>query len=47
MSKKAKKQNKKAPVNELPENMLPQNILPMGERGEEDKNIYISQAVYK
>jgi hypothetical protein len=30
MAKKAKKQNKKAPVNELPENMLPQNILPMG-----------------
>lgn len=47
MAKKAKKQNKKAPVNELPENMLPQNILPMGERVEEDKNIYISQAVYK
>ena len=47
MAKKAKKQNKKAPVNELPENMLPQNILPMGERVEENKNIYISQAVYK
>ena len=47
MAKKAKKQTKKAPVNELPENMLPQNILPMGERVEENKNIYISQAVYK
>lgn len=47
MAKKEKKQNKKAPVNELPENMLPQNILPMGERVEENKNIYISQAVYK
>ena len=47
MAKKAKKQNKKAPVSELPENMLPQNILPMGERVEENKNIYISQAVYK
>ena len=47
MAKKAKKQNKKAPVNELPENMLPQNILPIGERVEENKNIYISQAVYK
>lgn len=47
MAKKAKKQNKKAPANELPENMLPQNILPMGERVEENKNIYISQAVYK
>ena len=47
MAKKAKKQNKKAPVNELPENMLPQNILPIGEHVEENKNIYISQAVYK
>lgn len=47
MAKKAKKQNKKAPANELPENMLPQNILPIGERVEENKNIYISQAIYK
>ncbi len=47
MAKKAKKQAKKAPVNELPENMLPQNILPIGERVEENKNIYISQVVYK
>lgn len=27
--------------------MLPQNILPVGERVEEDKNIYISQETYK
>ena len=47
MAKKTKKQNKKASVNELPENMLPQNILPIGDRVEENKNIYISQAVYK
>ena len=47
MAKKTKKQGKKAPVNELPENMLPQNILPVGERVEENKNIYISQAAYK
>ena len=47
MAKKTKKQVKKARVNELPENMLPQNILPVGERVEENKNIYISQAVYK
>lgn len=32
---------------QLPENALPQNILPMGERVEEDKNIYISQHVYR
>ena len=47
MGKKIKKQNKKIPVNELPENVLPQNILPIGERVEENKNIYISQTVYK
>ena len=47
MAKKTKKQTKKALANELPENMLPQNILPMGERVEENKNIYISQSVYK
>ena len=45
MAKKAKKQVKNARVNELPENMLPQNILPIGERVEENKNIYISQSV--
>ena len=45
MAKKVK--NKKPTTAKLPENMLPQNILPMGERVEEDKNVYISQAVYK
>ena len=29
------------------ENMLPQNILPIGDRVEENKNIYILQSVYK
>lgn len=47
MAKKVKKQNKRAAVNDLPENMLPQNILPVGERVEENKNIYIAQDVYK
>ena len=47
MAKKAKSRIKKAPVNELPDNVLPQNILPVGGRVEENKNIYISQAVYK
>lgn len=45
MAKKAKRQTKKQP--ELQEGVLPQNILPMGERVEENKNIYISQSVYK
>lgn len=43
----AKSKVKKRLINELPKNMLPQNILPMGERVEENKNIYISQAIYK
>ena len=47
MAKKSKIRSKKAAVPEIPENMLPQNILPIGERVEENKNIYISQAVYK
>ena len=47
MAKKSKIRGKKAAVPEIPENMLPQNILPIGERVEENKNIYISQAVYK
>lgn len=47
MAKKKKSNTKKGLVNEAPENMLPQNILPIGERVEENKNIYISQAVYK
>lgn len=47
MAKKARSKTKKKITPEMPENMLPQNILPIGERVEEDKNIYISQAVYK
>lgn len=45
----AKKKNSKKDANSTPiiENALPQNILPIGERVEEDKNIYISQPVYK
>ena len=45
----AKKKNSKKVVKYEPiiENSLPQNILPIGERVEEDKNIYISQPVYK
>ena len=42
--KKAKQVVKYEPIIE---NSLPQNILPIGERVEEDKNIYISQPVYK
>lgn len=48
MAKKSKntpKQRKQA--KNLSENVLPQNILPMGERVEQDKNIYISQDAYK
>ena len=47
MAKKAKKINTKRPLTKQPDNMLPQNILPIGERVEENKNIYISQSVYK
>ena len=45
----AKKKSKKKSQKEqcISENILPQNILPVGERVEENKNIYISQAVYK
>lgn len=45
----AKKKNSKKSVKSAPiiENALPQNILPIGERVEEDKNIYISQPVSK
>lgn len=46
MAKNAKKQNKK-PAADVSETVLPQNILPIGERVEENKNIYISQTVYK
>lgn len=42
------KENKKQLNKEIiSENTLPQNILPIGERVEENKNIYISQPVYK
>lgn len=45
----AKKKNKnKAPKKSMiSDKALPQNILPIGERVEENKNIYISQPVYK
>ena len=42
--KSPKKNSKNIPIFE---NALPQNILPIGERVEENKNIYISQPVYK
>ena len=49
MAKNVKKQQKqrKSGGNETLKNLLPQNILPVGERVEENKNIYISQPVYK
>lgn len=43
----AKKTKTKKAAPEQPENLLPQNILLMGEHVEEDKNIYLSQAVYR
>lgn len=47
MAKKSKKRVKKSSGNKVLENILPQNILPVGEYVEENKIIYISQAVYK
>ncbi len=47
MAKKSKKKANQQVKNTVPENMLPQNILPVGERVTENKNIYISQYVYK
>ena len=44
--KKSKKQEQTKYVPQF-EDALPQNIMPMGEHVEEDKNIYISQSVYK
>lgn len=44
---KTKRKTQKNETAELLENMLPQNILAIGERVEENKNIYISQPVYK
>lgn len=45
----AKKKSPRKNTKNIPivENALPQNILPIGERVEENKNIYISQPVYK
>lgn len=47
MANKAKNSKSKNTVSDLSENMLPQNILSVGEHVEENKNIYISQNVYK
>ena len=47
MAKRSKKKSNKEIQNIRPENMLPQNILAVGEHVEENKNIYISQQVYK
>ena len=47
MAKKKKNTKKSAKAQPIIENALPQNILPIGERVEENKNIYISQPVYK
>jgi proteasome lid subunit RPN8/RPN11 len=46
-SEAPKKKKKKKEAVELPDNALPQNFVAVGERVEEDKNIYISQSVYK
>lgn len=45
--KKTKNKNNKIKQEVIEENVLPQNIIQVGERVEEDKNIYISQQVYK
>lgn len=47
MAKKVKNKVKNDKKAAILENVLPQNILPVGERVEENKNIYISQSVYK
>ena len=47
MGKRVRNSKKKALQPELTENMLPQNFLPIGDRVEENKNIYILQSVYK
>lgn len=47
MAKKIKKRSSKKNEKIIFDKTLPQNILPIGERVEEDKNIYISQSVYK
>ena len=45
MAKKSRA--KRSAVVDLPDNMLPQNIIAVGDQVEENKNIYISQSVYK
>lgn len=51
MARKKTGRTSKRPVKKneriLLEEVLPQNIMPIGEKVEEDKRIYISQAVYK
>lgn len=47
MAKKTKKKSIKVVKKAVFEQVLPQNILPVGERVEENKNIYISQETYK
>lgn len=47
MGKRVRNSKKNVLQPELTENMLPQNILPIGDRVEENKNIYILQSVYK
>ena len=47
MAKKTKKKSAKVVEKIVFDQVLPQNILPVGERVEEDKNIYISQETYK
>ena len=47
MGKRVRNSKNKVLQPELTENMLPQNILPIGDRVEENKNIYILQSVYK
>ena len=49
MAKKNRSISKKAVNTQVDEseNRLPQNIISIGERVEEDKNIYISQPAYK
>ncbi len=45
--KKTSKKQANSLVDKIDSSILPQNILQMGERVEEDKNVYISQKTYK
>ncbi|MEE0266034.1 MAG: metal-dependent protease of the PAD1/JAB1 superfamily, partial [Acutalibacteraceae bacterium] len=48
MAKKKNTKDKRDQINNLVEEReLPKNILPFGQRVEENKNIYISQKIYK